>query len=435
MKILITTDWYKPIVNGVVTSVINLKRELEDRGHEVRVLTLSQNYESYEENGVYYIKSLNLEKIYPNARVVLPHTENFIREIIWWKPDVVHSQCEFMTFSYAVKISRKCGCPLLHTYHTVYEDYIHYIPGRLSEFEAGAALERKVVAGFSRKVLKKTQQVIVPTEKVEKILEKYQVQEPVSVIPTGIDLKRFTTPLSREEKIELKEKWNIPVNHRVLVSVGRLAKEKNLEEIFTYFAHMKEEGKTRQLTLLIAGDGPDRERLENLVCMLGLKKEVIFTGMIRPEEVGKCYQLGDVFVCASNSETQGITYIEALASGIPALCRKDECLKQVITDGYNGFQYENYEYFKMHLFYLLEQEDRRMEMGRHARETACQYSTWNFCTMAERLYREVMRRQEDTRRTETWIPGTAGLSVVQGTGFSRIMPLIWNRRNSLKRGA
>ena len=111
MKILLTTDWYKPVVNGVVTSVINLKKELENRGHEVRVLTLSRSYESYAEEGVYYIKSLNLEKIYPNARAVLPHTEPLIRELIWWRPDVVHSQCEFMTFSYAAKISRKCQCP------------------------------------------------------------------------------------------------------------------------------------------------------------------------------------------------------------------------------------------------------------------------------------------------------------------------------------
>ena len=86
MKILLTTDWYKPVVNGVVTSVINLKKELESRGHEVRVLTLSRSYESYAENGVYYIKSLNLEKIYPNVRAVLPHMEPFVRELIWWNP-------------------------------------------------------------------------------------------------------------------------------------------------------------------------------------------------------------------------------------------------------------------------------------------------------------------------------------------------------------
>ena len=107
---------------------------------------------------------------------------------------------------------------------------------------------------------------------------------------------------------------------------------------------VREEGREK-LTFLIAGDGPDRERLENLTVELEIQDCTVFTGMISPEEVGRYYQLGDVFVCASNSETQGITYIEALASGVPALCRKDDCLNQVVTDGYNGFQYDSYAYF------------------------------------------------------------------------------------------
>lgn len=397
MKILLTTDWYKPVVNGVVTSVINLKKELESRGHEVKVLTLSRNYESYEEEGIYYIKSLNLEKIYPNARAVLPHTEPLIQEIIWWRPDVVHSQCEFMTFSYAAKISKKCGCPLVHTYHTVYEDYIHYLPGGLSQYKAGARLEKKAVACFSKMILGKTSQVIVPTRKVESILKRYGVEGPVAVMPTGIELQRFKEPVCREEMETLKKKWGIPLENKVLVSVGRLAREKNLEELLEYFSRLVKEGLGKNLTFLIAGDGPDRENLEVLAEELQIKNQVIFTGMIPPEEVPKYYKLGDVFVCASSSETQGITYIEALACGLPALCRKDECLSQVITEGYNGFQYESYAYFKMHLHYILEQEERRLEMGRRGQEISSLYSTWNFCTAAEGIYKKAIENQEKDR--------------------------------------
>lgn len=397
MKILLTTDWYKPVVNGVVTSVINLKKELESRGHEVRVLTLSRSYESYAEDGVYYIKSLNLEKIYPNARAVLPHMEPLVRELIWWRPDVVHSQCEFMTFSYALKISKKCQCPLVHTYHTVYEDYIHYLPGGLSNYKAGAKLEKKAVACFSKIVLGRTSQVIVPTKKVENILKKYGVEEPVSVMPTGIDLGRFKEQITQEEKNAVKKSLGIPLENKVLVSVGRLAKEKNLEELLEYFAKLIQEGEGEKLTFLIAGDGPDRENLEKLAEELGIKDQVIFTGMISPDKVAGYYQLGDVFVCASNSETQGITYIEALACGLPALCRKDDCLSQVVTDGYNGFQYENYAYFKMHLNYILEREDRRLEMGRRGQEISSLYSTWNFCTAAEGIYRKAIESQEKYR--------------------------------------
>ena len=394
MKILLTTDWYKPVVNGVVTSVINLKNELERRGHEVRVLTLSRTFASYEEEGVYYIKSLNLDKIYPNARAVLPHAEPLIQELIWWRPEVVHSQCEFMTFSYAAKIARKCNCPLIHTYHTVYEDYIHYLPGRFSQYKTGAKLEKKAVACFSRMVLGKTSQVIVPTQKVENILKKYGVEEPVAVMPTGIELGRFKERISREEIDRKKKELGIPLENKVLVSVGRLAKEKNLEELLEYFSKLIKEGAGKNLTFLIAGDGPDRENLGTLAKKLQITDQVIFTGMIAPEEVGRYYKLGDVFVCASSSETQGITYIEALACGLPALCRKDECLDQVVTDGYNGFQYENYEYFKMHLNYILEDEERRQEMGRRGQEISQLYSTWNFCTAAERIYRETIERQE-----------------------------------------
>lgn len=400
MKILLTTDWYKPVVNGVVTSVINLKKELESRGHEVRVLTLSRSYESYAENGVYYIKSLNLEKIYPNARAVLPHMEPFVRELIWWNPDVVHSQCEFMTFSYALKISKKCQCPLIHTYHTVYEDYIHYLPGGLSNYKTGAKLERKAVACFSKMILSRTSQVIVPTKKVENILKKYGVGEPVSVMPTGVDLSRFKEPITLEEKNAVKKRLGIPLENKVLVSVGRLAKEKNLEELLEYFAKLVREGNGKNLTFLIAGDGPDRERLEKLAEELGIKDQVVFTGMISPDKVAGYYKLGDVFVCASNSETQGITYIEALACGLPTLCRRDDCLSQVVTDGYNGFQYENYAYFKIHLDYILEQEERRLEMGRRGQEISILYSTWNFCTAAEGIYRKVIERQEKYRDGE-----------------------------------
>lgn len=421
MKILITTDWYKPIVNGVVTSVLNLKKELEERGHEVRVLTLSRDYHSYEEDGVYYIKSVNLEKIYPNVRAVLPHREAYIQELIQWNPDVVHSQCEFMTFSYAVKISRKCNCPLLHTYHTIYEDYLHYLPGTFFQYTKGAALEKKMVAKFSKAVLKKTQQVIAPTKKGEELLKNYEVSEPISVIPTGIDLKRFQEVLSKEERNRRREALGISQDSKVLVSIGRLAKEKNLEEILIYFQKLTKEELTFKLKLLIVGDGPDRERLEGIVKTLQLQEKVIFTGMVTPEEVAQYYQLGDVFVCASNSETQGITYIEALASGIPALCRKDACLDSVITDGYNGFQYETYEFFKMHLQYILEREERRVEMGVCARQTAKLYSTWNFCTMAERLYKEAIVSKE---------------RVQVGTTVENLrLSFSWSRRNILRRGA
>ena len=122
MKILITTDWYTPAVNGVVTSVLNLRRELEARGHEVRVLTLSQSPLSSRRDGVVRLGSISAGLIYPGARLRTALGSRYVRDILRWKPDIVHSQCEFSTFFLARKIAEHLDVPLVHTYHTIYED-------------------------------------------------------------------------------------------------------------------------------------------------------------------------------------------------------------------------------------------------------------------------------------------------------------------------
>ena len=128
MKVLITTDWYRPAVNGVVTSVRNLAEGLSALGHEVRILTLSGSIRSYREGNVTFIGSVSVGMVYPNARLRTARGEALVQELADWKPDIVHSQCEFSTFSFAKRITAACGCPLVHTYHTVYEDFTHYFP-------------------------------------------------------------------------------------------------------------------------------------------------------------------------------------------------------------------------------------------------------------------------------------------------------------------
>ena len=122
MRILIATDWYKPVINGVVTSVVNLENTLRLQGHDVRVLTLSSNVHSHEDEYVYYLRSLSINKIYPNARIIYSTSRKHIKEIIDWKPEIIHTQCEFSSFLMAKRIAHRLDIPLVHTYHTVYED-------------------------------------------------------------------------------------------------------------------------------------------------------------------------------------------------------------------------------------------------------------------------------------------------------------------------
>ena len=126
MRVLITTDWYEPVINGVVTSVMNLSRQLRERGHEVKILTLSRTFHSYIEGDVVYAGSIGLGCIYPQARLKIPKAAgDYMEMLLEWKPDIVHSQCEFSTFFLAKKIASELHVPIVHTYHTVYEDYTH----------------------------------------------------------------------------------------------------------------------------------------------------------------------------------------------------------------------------------------------------------------------------------------------------------------------
>lgn len=376
MKILITTDWYSPAVNGVVTSVLNLRRELELRGHEVRVLTLSQDLHSSVQDGVTRIGSVAAGLVYPGVRLRTALAGRWVRELVEWGPDVVHSQCEFSTFFLARRIAEELNVPLIHTYHTVYEDYTHY-------FSPSVRLGRRAVAALSRWVAARTDCMIAPTGKVRTLLQGYGVRTPVFVVPSGIDLRRFQRPPVPGCRASLLAALDIPRENLVLVSVGRLAAEKNLDELLRFRATMGDQA----VTLLLVGDGPYRAQLEREAADLGLRApQVVFAGMVPPQQVAEWYQLGDLFVSASSSETQGLTYVEALAAGVPALCRADPCLSGVIRDGENGWQFRDFSDFMSKLEAFRAHPELRRALSEQAAASARDYSAEEFARRVEAIY-------------------------------------------------
>ena len=376
MKILITTDWYSPAVNGVVTSVLNLRRELELRGHEVRVLTLSQDLHSSVQDGVTRIGSVAAGLVYPGVRLRTALAGRWVRELVEWGPDVVHSQCEFSTFFLARRIAEELNVPLIHTYHTVYEDYTH-------DFSPSVRLGRRAVAALSRWVAARTDCMIAPTGKVRTLLQGYGVRTPVFVVPSGIDLRRFQRPPVPGCRASLLAALDIPRENLVLVSVGRLAAEKNLDELLRFRAAMGDQA----VTLLLVGDGPYRAQLEREAADLGLRApQVVFAGMVPPQQVAEWYQLGDLFVSASSSETQGLTYVEALAAGVPALCRADPCLSGVIRDGENGWQFRDFSDFMSKLEAFRAHPELRRALSEQAAASARDYSAEEFARRVEAIY-------------------------------------------------
>lgn len=383
LKVLITTDWYEPVVNGVVASVLTLKKQLELLGCDVRVLTLSGSVRSTIENGVYRLGSVSASLFYDHARLAVRSNRRIRRELEQWRPDVIHSQCEFSTHLWAKRLAKSLRIPVVHTYHTIYEDYTHY-------YSPSRTMGKKMVSSFSRKVCTAMDAVIVPTGKVADLLQGYGITTPISVIPTGLDLTHFrpaATIAEREQSVRLRAELGIPAHHRVLISVCRLAKEKNVDEVIASFAASGAEN----TTLVLVGDGPYRPELERLVERLDVQESVRFAGFVAPSAVPEYYRMADVFVSASLSETQGLTYIEAQACGLPLLCREDPSLEQVVVPGRTGWTFTSADGFRRGLDAITSSSAVMRAMGDEgASHAAAVFSARAFGLAVLGVYRRVL---------------------------------------------
>ncbi len=391
MKILITSDWYSPSVNGVVTSVLNLVDVLQKMNHDVRVLTLSKSNKSHIDDHVYYIRSVDI-KVYPDVRGTIPITSGAIQKLVDWEPDIIHSQCEFFTYSFALHISNMTGAPIVHTYHTMYEHYVRYLL-------KSERLSTKWVSPMMRMRLKRAKAIIVPTSKVRRSLEAADMDTPLYTIPTGLDLSAFDRILTPEEKLALRDRYNIPHDVKILGNLGRIGKEKNVDELVDNFLLLRE---THPKTvLLMVGFGPYIETLQARIEALGASEHIIFTGKVKPSEVSQYYQLFDVFVSASQSETQGLTYIEALASGTCEVSREDDCLVDVIIEGFNGYTYRTQEEFLEYTRKILDDEAFQRELSKNARETRDRFSKENFGKAVYDVYKKVLEEDVEPKRLIT----------------------------------
>ena len=388
MKILITTDLFTTATNGVVTSVRNLWEELKSKGHDVRILTLSETKTSRKEGSVYYIRSLPFP-IYPDVRMPLSYHHNLIKELIAWKPDIIHSQCEFFTYFYATYVARHTGASIVHTFHTMYEQYVTYvIPCK----KVGRAADRVAM----RKRLQSAKCVIAPTGKVKRALKAYGVRPPVAVIPSGISLDQHKLRISADERQAKRHALGIADSDFVMINLGRLGTEKNIDELIRYYAKVKKT--VPNLRFLIVGGGPAREELEALASSLGVLGGVVFAGMVDPSEVQKYYQLGDLFVSASTSETQGLTYIEASANGLPLLCREDPCLDEILLGGENGYTYVNCADFKRKLEKMVADREWCERAGHRSEEIAAKFDKVNFGNSVEKLYLAVLKCKKKKKK-------------------------------------
>ncbi|MGY0374024.1 glycosyltransferase family 4 protein [Clostridium sp. JNZ J1-5] len=376
MKILLTTDAFYPMINGVVISTHNLYKELKLMGHDVKILTLSEDGRERIDGDIYYLKSFNL-RIYPGAKVKKLFSKEIVDKLLAWKPDIIHSQTEFSTMVDAKLIAWKLKIPHLHTYHTMYEDYLYYILN-------GKVISPKTMGLCLKLLLNSLNEIVAPTEKVKEALISYGVKTNINIIPTGIDLSKFQRDITEEEKNSLKLQYGLNSKDKILLYLGRIAQEKNIDSIINMFDNIQDEMK--DLKLLIVGSGPYLDNLKNLVETKGLNNKIFFTGMVEPENVYKYYKIADAFVTSSTSETQGLTYIEALSTGLPVICKYDPCIEGVIENGKNGLVFDNEIEFSNSIKSIFSDENYRKMLSKHAESTADKYSSSNFAKTVFQLY-------------------------------------------------
>lgn len=382
MRIGLFTDTYYPETNGVATSVYQLKKELEELGHEVYVFTVSNPHMKEKEEHVYRMPSIPCVLL-KERRVSCAFARKWYRIIQALQLDVIHTQTEFMVGHVCRKAAEKLGIPLIHTYHTLYEDYTHYlkIPGN--------AKLKGVVRNLSRIWMNRADVVIVPTEKVRRIIQGYGVSKEIVVQPTGINMEKFGM-VDQSKVALLKERYGITGDRHVLLSIGRLSHEKNIAEILTFMKAVIE--RDDKAMLLIVGDGPEHENLLNIVREEGLEAHVTFAGEVPWNEIQNYYALGEVFVSGSVSETQGLTYIEAIASGRPLLVRQDECLEGVLQTGANGYSYTDEAGF-LEGYDKLFGEDTKLEAD-GVRESIGHLSSKAFGRNIEEIYETAVAEYE-----------------------------------------
>ncbi len=390
MRIGMFTDTYPPFINGVSTSIAMLKNALEKEGHEVFVVTVNNDMFKYqkEENviripgvpiGIY---DYRLTGIYPLRAI------DTIRK---WKLDVIHSHTEFGVGTFARLLAKQLNIPLVHTYHTMYEDYVHYVTK--GHFNNSG---KKLIEHLTKFYCDKTAtELIVPTKKTYDLFkEKYKVDRNVHIVPTGIEVERFYKEnFKRQEINELRQKLNLSKDDFVILFVGRLGEEKNVSLLIEgHYGIIKQ---YKNAKLVIIGDGPDRNKFESLSKKLGLTNSVIFTGKVPWEEVPKYYQLANIFTTASHTETQGLTVIEAMAASIPVATLDDEAFKLVVVDGLNGLLFKNKREYKKTIIKLIEDSKLHRSMSKQARITADAHSAKYFAIKALDVYKTAIGERSE----------------------------------------
>ena len=335
MRIAIFTETYLPQINGVVTHIKILKEGLEALGHTVLIVTAdSKAHTHYLKDNVLHCPAHNLKRIY-NLDLASPVSRTRLKYLREFRPDIIHVHNEFSIGLSGMAIAKILKVPLVYTLHTMYDDYIYYIAPKPL-----IPLTKKLSHRYFRMFPQNAAVVPGPSKKCQEYTYEIGSDKKVEVIPNPVELDAFAPQTSTpQQRAQIREQYHIPQDATVACFVGRLGREKSVDVLLRFWAQeMKPQDNMR---LLIIGDGPEKEPLEQLAQQLGITDTVIFTGKVLHPDLPPYVHTCDIYVTASLSDTNSISMLEGMAGGLPVLQLYDELNADQVTDGVNGYMFRD----------------------------------------------------------------------------------------------
>ncbi|QJR80158.1 glycosyltransferase [Alteromonas pelagimontana] len=329
LRIAMFTNNYLPYVGGVPISIDRLRQGLSKLGHKVLIVAPSYAKNEKKERLVFRVRALLPLKKKSQFRLGNVFSVRTFRRIYRFRPDIIHVHHPFWLGKLGLIIGNWLNVPVIYTYHTRLEHYAHYVP------LPGPLFRNLVSHTIVRRFANRCDGVVVPTESAEEYLRAIGVRKRILVQPTGIDYQAYQN-VSEDAIASLKAKY-APNGERILVSISRLSQEKNLGFLLKAIRQLQEQAE-QPFRLLIIGDGPVRNHLEATIKKMELTSSVILIGAVPPDEIPAYCRLGDIFLFASRSETQGMVILEAMAAGMPVVAVRSSGIDDIVENGYNGFK-------------------------------------------------------------------------------------------------
>lgn len=378
LRVAMFTNNYLPFIGGVPLSIERLRNGLCNYGDQVMVVAPSYREKAEREEHVLRVPSVLSMGKKGEFRITNIFLPRIYKQVKKFKPDIIHLHHPFWMGSLGLFIARRLNVPAVYTYHTRLEEYAHFVP------LPGILFRNLISHAMVKRFANKCDGIILPTYSTQEYLRIIGVTTPAFVQPTGIEYESFRQVDDKEVR-QLKESLDIG-DERVFVSVSRLSNEKNIDFMIDAINNLRKQTEVKFRFLMI-GQGHQRDRLQQRIESLALEEYFILVGGVPPEDMPKWYHLGDAFLFASKSETQGMVILEAMAAGLPVVAVRSSGIDDVVRNGFNGFKTpEKQDQWCKRVRQLLEDESLRKELSENALKFAKDYSVERFSQEVRQIY-------------------------------------------------